>query len=259
MSDQLKRFRSPNYPAISLREAVVKLGPLHSRIHKHAAPKEAIAKALGYGGWNGSSATVVSAFLKFGLLERGGDDNYKITARAISILYGHNSTEKVAALREAALAPTLYSDLHAAFPGEVPHDDILRPWLIRKGFGLNIVDGVIADYRETIGIAELASSSDPEQNQDPSEISEGAMTHAAPAPSTAQSLPPMMGATVSGQLAAPEGREERIMDDDGNSIVVRFPFEPTLETYDFLKDYLEFRIARLRRTSQAKISDDEAN
>ncbi|MCX7314897.1 MAG: hypothetical protein NTV56_25145, partial [Alphaproteobacteria bacterium] len=73
------------------------------------------------------------------------------------------------------------------------------------------------------------------------------------------SLPPMMGATVSGQLAAPEGREERIMDDDGNSIVVRFPFEPTLETYDFLKDYLEFRIARLRRTSQAKISDDEAN
>ena len=49
------------------------------------------------------------------------------------------------------------------------------------------------------------------------------------------------------------------MDDDGNSILVRFPFAPTLETYDCLKDYLAFHIARLRRTSQAKFSDGDVN
>lgn len=71
---------------------------------------------------------------------------------------------------------------------------------------------------------------------------------------TTQNSPPALAPVQSAQV--PSGREERIMDDDGNSIIVHFPFEPTLEIYDFLKDYLEFRINRLRRTTQAKVSED---
>jgi len=254
MSDQMKRIRSPNYPSISLADAVSRLEALFGRIHKHAAPKEAVVKALGYGGWNGASATVVSAFLKFGLLERVGDDTYKITDRSMRILYGRDQAEKAAALKEAAIAPSLYAELSGAFPGDLPHDDILRPWLIRRGFGPSVVSAVIAGYRETMDIVKKSGGG--QNHEEP--IEEPPMTPASGAANTSPLLPPPSVPSGRSALGIPvPGRLETIMDDDGNSIVVQFPVEPTLETYNFLKEYLEFRITRLRKTAETKIAESD--
>ena len=165
MSESLKRVRSPNYPAISLAEAVEKLGALHERIHKHPAPKEAIAKALGYKGWNGTSGAIVSAHTKFGLLDRVDAEQFKLTERAMRIIAPKSRTEKLEALREAALAPALYAELVADYGEQPPHDDILRPWLIRRGFAPSAVGGVIQGYRDTMAVVEPT-----EEGSDPSGV-----------------------------------------------------------------------------------------
>ncbi len=154
MAEPAKRIRSPNYPAISLAHAVGQLKALFERIHKHAAPKEAVAKALGYGGFNGQSAMIISAHTKYGLLERTGEDQYKISKRAMQIMFPNDPAEKATALREAALAPSLYAELVEDFGDIPPHDDILHPWLMRRGFAPTAVSAVIQGYRDTMALVQ---------------------------------------------------------------------------------------------------------
>lgn len=144
-----KRIRSPNYPSLSLPAALEKVALLYKNQHTHGAPREVVAKGMGYNSLNGASATAISALHKYGLLERIGDD-IKISERALRILHPHSSDEKMAAIREAASQPELFAELAERFPGQTPSEDLLRNYLIRKGFAPNAVTGVILAYRETV-------------------------------------------------------------------------------------------------------------
>ena len=147
----LKRVRSPNYPSISLVEAVQQIQKLFGKIGQHPAPRDAVATSMGYSGLHGASATAISALIKYGLLERVGED-YKLSERAMRIIAPHNQNEKLVALEDASREPTLFAELIEHFPGEVPSDDLLRSYLIRKGFAQAAVPGVIAAYRDTMDL-----------------------------------------------------------------------------------------------------------
>lgn len=143
-----KRIRSPNYPAISLPEAVTRVTSLYRSIHTHAAPREVVAKGMGYNTLNGASATAISALHKYGLLERVGDE-VKVSERALSILHPHTPQEKAEAIKAAAGEPTLFAELAERFPGAMPNEDLLRNYLLRQGFAPGAVGHVIAAYRDT--------------------------------------------------------------------------------------------------------------
>ncbi len=145
----LKRLRSPNYPSMSLAEAVQQIQKLSGKIGQHPAPRDSIATSMGYSGLHGASATAISALTKYGLLERAGED-YKLSERAMKIIAPHNPQEKVRALQDAANEPVLFAELIEHFKGDVPSDDVLRPYLIRKGFAQTAVSSVIAAYRDTM-------------------------------------------------------------------------------------------------------------
>jgi len=148
-----KRIRSPNYPAISLPDAIARVTTLYRAIHTHAAPREVVAKGMGYNTLNGASATAISALHKYGLLERSGDD-IKISERAFSILHPHTSQEKAEAIRAAAGEPALFAELAERFSGAIPNEDLLRNYLLRKGFAPAATVAVIAAYRETSEMVE---------------------------------------------------------------------------------------------------------
>lgn len=148
-----KRVRSPNYPALSLPESIEKIGVLYRNIHTHAAPREVIAKNMGYNTLNGASASAVSALSKYGLLEKVGD-GLKVSERALRILHPHSPVERAQAIREAAREPQLFGELAERFPGKIPNDELLRNYLLRKGFALSAVGAVILAYRETSEFAE---------------------------------------------------------------------------------------------------------
>jgi hypothetical protein len=143
-----KRIRSPNYPAISLPEAIIRVTALYRAIHTHAAPRDVVAKGMGYTSLNGASATAISALHKYGLLERSGDD-VKVSERALSILHPHTPEEKAAAITAAAVEPALFAELAERFPGAMPNEELLRNYLVRKGFAPGAIGPVIAAYRDT--------------------------------------------------------------------------------------------------------------
>lgn len=150
MSEHVKRARSPNYPAISLREAALQLRQLFDRIQRHKAPKEAVLKGLGYGGWNGASATALSAHIKYGLLERLEKDEFKITDLGMRLMFHQSPKEYADALYEAATNPPLFAEMLIEYQNTVPHEDIIRPRLIRQGFAQGAVATVIESFRDTM-------------------------------------------------------------------------------------------------------------
>jgi len=258
MSEAVKRPRSPNYPSISLPVALQQLRQLFDRIQKYKAPKDLIIKAIGYSGLNGASASALSAHTKYGILDRLDGDEFKISELGMKLLFHENPAEYAAALHKAAHSPVLFSELMAEFPSGVPHDDILRTRLIRRGFAQSAVATAISSYRETIEFVTSNSLGYNEPDESPPEEAvqplpdqtiPNALSHI-----LAKGQHPVLPTHREEVLA---GREERILDDDGNAIVVKFPGEPTVETYEFLKEYLEFRIQRLSRAAKKVIESGE--
>jgi hypothetical protein len=148
-----KRTRSPNYPALSLREAIEKVSILYQNQHTHSAPREVAVKSMGYGGLNGASATAISALHKYGLLDRIGDE-VKISERAMRILHPTQPSEKALALKEAADSPELFRELAEKFPGQLPAEEVLRNYLVRRGFAPKALPEVVRGYRETMELVE---------------------------------------------------------------------------------------------------------
>ena len=145
----MARVRSPNYPAISLREAIERVQLLFGKAHTQLISREQAVEAMGYDGLHGASLGAISALLKFGLLEKV-IDQVKISDRAMSIIAPHDDEELKIALRDAAFDPPLFSEMHERFLGEIPNDDKLRTFLIRKSFSSSALDRVIRSYRETM-------------------------------------------------------------------------------------------------------------
>lgn len=126
---------------------------IFSNQHTHGAPREVVAKSMGYNTLNGASATAISALTKYGLLE-GRADEIRVSDRAMRILHPQSQAEKAEAIREAANAPELFRELAERFPGRFPAEEVVRSYLIRKGFAEAALSPVILSYRETNELVE---------------------------------------------------------------------------------------------------------
>jgi len=150
------KVRSPNYPSLSLREAVAKVEAMYKKEYTNFTPREVAATRLGYGSLNGASASAISALLKYGLLEHGkGREQVRVTQRAVDIILttlGH--PERVAAIQAAAFAPALFAELRNQFGEKLPSDESLRLQLIKRGFNPRYVGEVIHAYRDTIAFVD---------------------------------------------------------------------------------------------------------
>ena len=146
----MAKVRSPNYPAISLADAINRVRAIYESEHMGPAPREAVAKVLGYGGLNGASLGLISALIKYGLLEAAGND-LKVSEIAQDILLRHKGgPERAEAVRAAATLPALFNELHNQYGDRLPSDHTLTIYLNKKGFNPNSVAGVIRVFRDTM-------------------------------------------------------------------------------------------------------------
>ena len=161
-SPKRKRQRSPNYPAIGLRNAVERLHVLYREDGRPGAPLETAVKHFGFGSAHGQALTIVSALKKFGLIE---DRNGRIvpTTLAINIEeFGPEHPRHQEAVREAALKPEIYAALVEQYRehGRLPSEDSLRGELVAdKGFNPRAVSDFIADFRDSLEYAGLLEGS----------------------------------------------------------------------------------------------------
>jgi hypothetical protein len=114
---RLPRERSASYPSISLKEAVDLIEKVKKALSNNPFNRETGAKAIGYAGVTGSSASKIAAMVHFGLLQRNGDV-YKISPLADRILLFKSQGDKELAIAEAVFSPKLYRDLIEKFKNQ---------------------------------------------------------------------------------------------------------------------------------------------
>jgi hypothetical protein len=146
----MTKARSPNYPGLSLRKAMEFAEKIYAKNHTHKAAPVVVAAAMGYSSLNGKSMTAISAIKKYGLLEEI-DKDLRITKDALTIIAEpKTSPERAKTINKVAFLPDLFAELKAEYGDNgPPNDEILRSYLLRRGFLMSTVDLPIRAYRET--------------------------------------------------------------------------------------------------------------
>lgn len=167
--------RSPNFPVISLKDAVERARMLYEKDGTGGSTKDSVFKNMGYNSKNGASLGVLSALGKFGLTdEKNG--RIVLTKDAIFILMkGGNEDQRRDALRRCALRPVLYKKLwedHAEH-GALPGDDTLRSLLVSMDFNPKSVNKAVEAFRETIAFADLRYEQGADEKPDDSNNGNG--------------------------------------------------------------------------------------
>lgn len=152
----MAKDRSPNYPAVSLPEAIELARALYQREHRTVVVPDVVVKAWGYKSLSGPARVKISAMRKFGLLEDAGH-GLRISDRAADILeYGDAAPERQKAIKDAALAPELFAELaeshaHAS-------EDALRAYLVtREKFAPAGARQFIKSFRDTLALVAASS------------------------------------------------------------------------------------------------------
>lgn len=243
------KVRSPNYPVISLGEAIPRARTVFEQENRHPASREVVARALGYGGLNGASLGVISALLKYDLLEQVGDQ-LRVSKDALDILlHQPGDPERAAAIRAAAFAPALWEELRDLYGDTLPSNHNLRAYLVKKGFNPKTVDGVIRSYRDTITLVEEEAGGSEATPDDTSADEDDRMP---PTPTVARSgaSPPPMGDAPQPPPPAPRDPNTtsfRYGLSPGVDVEVTFRGPFAVDDLELLRDYLELYERGLRR------------
>jgi hypothetical protein len=155
-----KRQRSPNYPAVGLRNAVERAEKLYKADGKPGSNPDAALSHIGFSSQHGQAMAVMSALKKFGLLEDKGG-RIVPTPLAIEVFeFPPDHPRHIAALKTMALKPAIYAELveSAREHSRLPSDVTLKPELVTdKGFNPKAVDSFLMDFRDSLEYAGLLS------------------------------------------------------------------------------------------------------
>ncbi|MEM7216686.1 MAG: hypothetical protein AAF423_14200 [Pseudomonadota bacterium] len=130
----MSTVRSPSYPSIPLKGAIERVGILFEKERFNPISREAAAKLFGYSGLTGGSNTLLADLAAYGLIERVGKGEIRVSQRVAQIIHPHDDAEYSGALASAAQNPKLFSTLRERFPDHLPSDDNLEGVLVRMGF-----------------------------------------------------------------------------------------------------------------------------
>lgn len=138
--------RSPNFPQISLGEAIDNIRLVYQKEGRSKMPRLSAVKALGYTSINGRSLGILAALRSYGLLEGRGDD-VRVSEDAITLLNAPTSSqERADALVRAFEAPSAFSLLRTRDDASA---DTLRWHLIKSNFRDDAADKLLRVYLES--------------------------------------------------------------------------------------------------------------
>lgn len=170
--DTKLRARSPAYPAFSLPAALELARKLWNAQRKQEAHLDSALKSLGYSARSGTALRVIAGLSHYGLIDETGatrdDRKISLSERAQDIIHlAETDPRRRAALKEAALAPVIYTALWDRYGAQLPDDPAIKPFLIRdKGYNDAVVDDLLSDYRATVEFAKPDKSDDNVPNEE---------------------------------------------------------------------------------------------
>jgi hypothetical protein len=206
---------------------------------------------MGFTGLSGTSDRALSALMHYGLAERVGKGEIRVTDLALSAIHPESLMERRAALREAGFNPTLFRELRDRYPGPPPSLGSLSSYLSRENFAPAAIAPAAKAYLETCQFLQReqayeSGSEEAERGAEPSNmpvpIDQPAQVHnliAAPSQYGFQSVPP--------NLRAPVQRPDVFTIGSDGEVVVSLPTVLTQEAYDDLKDWLDLIARKAKR------------
>lgn len=175
----MAKGRSPNYPQLTINEALDRIKKIYAKEHTHVAPKDVVVQHLGYSGLNGASLTMLATLRRYGLLEPQGE-GLRVSGDAVTLLeLPFSDPQYKVALNRVLFAPALFAELRSTHGSAMPSDANLRHALILKGYSSKAADEIIRVYRENILLADFSSleysdaiSNDAHKESDVSQVTE---------------------------------------------------------------------------------------
>jgi hypothetical protein len=155
------RFRSPNFPAFDLGEALELAQQLYEKEGRAATREGVVVTHWGYGSLSGRARRKLAALKHFGLLEGEGSGRGKLmrlSQLALKILLDPDKSSPgyLQALREAALRPVLIKHLYDEYRNGLPSDETIKyNLLLDKKFTDRAADQFVPVFRKTLKIAQL--------------------------------------------------------------------------------------------------------
>jgi hypothetical protein len=239
------------------------------------------AKHMGYSSLSGPAEKSIATLVQYGLLDRIGVGQVRISQTAMDILHPDNPKQRHDALSKAANSPEIFKSLNARFPEGVSPQS-LESYLIRENFMDRAIRPIAKAFSETqlfleqSGVikgdtAPLENSEGFESFDDEDETPDSAESaqEAAPTPRTAPTTAQIRAATPGvGPLSASdmdhlpgEGMTRAAFPLFEGNVYLTFPSELSSEGYAELAEYLEIflrRAGRLKRSQEAKSDSDFA-
>lgn len=157
-----RKGRSPNHPIIPLETAVEKTRLLFNKYHRQPASLLNACITMGYKTIYSTSNQTAAALGAYGLADfTGKGDGRKMFVTEIGERIVRGAPDRDQLLKNAALAPTIHREVFDNYDGTLPHDDILKDYLLWERpegsrFTEDAVDAFISRLRETFKYAKLS-------------------------------------------------------------------------------------------------------
>lgn len=155
-----KPIRSPSYPSTGLSESIGHARKIEAQYRLSPVDRVEAAKLVGYSSLSGPAAQALSALAHYGLVERAGKGEMRVTALAQAILHPNTEDEKRKSLRRAAFEPALFRELQERWPGITPPEDGIITYLNRQGFNQTATKPAARAYLQTLAFLEEAGATE---------------------------------------------------------------------------------------------------
>ena len=146
----MARSNSPPHPSMSLQKSIAAVGKIYDEDQRNPIDREVAAQHMGYSGKSGASDKALAALAHFGLTEKVGKGQIRVSSLAVDIILPDPTDpgSKDRALYQAGMNPDLYQELRAQFPGQVSEGN-LKSYLLRLGFNKAALGPAMNAYLET--------------------------------------------------------------------------------------------------------------
>jgi hypothetical protein len=144
----MAKMRSPNFPAVSLAQAIGLVEKIFREDRTNAIDKDVAARHMGYTGLTGRTLKLLGALSQYGLIEKVAKGQIRVSRTAVSILHWSDEGERTEAIAKAGTSPTLFRRIRTAFD-DGPSDRTLTSYLVKEGFTDTAIPAVLKSYKET--------------------------------------------------------------------------------------------------------------
>ena len=248
--------RSPAFPFISLKRAIERAREFYDAEKRHPALGSVAASHWGFGPKSSGGLQTIGALKQFGLMKAGGPTRQvQLTDLGLRLVLDQRPTERLEALKKAALSPKIYAELNVKWGQDLPSDATIRFYLtVDRHFNENVVGQVIQGYKDTIAFSKLAdydkiASDDANEGDDLSdsqgdveEVQLGANTQNSPNPSIEKKPPPV-------------GFRRDVFSLGEGEAILQVPGSLSTESVQDLEDWLGLVLKRYRRQQVAESSE----